>query len=540
MILAKLLICRLTAQASLLDNLQRRLDILPVPDVLASPHHFPAAAAGMEHSPSLRVRAFSRRPQQQQGQAQQPSNPTAAAAGPSNMFMQRNHNVPHHHLARQPVLDHPLDEHSPAAAHAQHHAEQHWLVEGLPDTPEAPRAATAAQNQAVADALFEAAAGESALGDGDIQAEPSWLDDAAAYDAAAAEIDADGLDALEILSDDDHDISAQGSRSTRSGLALTGFDQLMLSSDSEEDDSVIAGSVVVEEEPRLPASATPQHARLTTLQRALRIPRFSRAWLEQQQRASAATTAAAQALNPGPSASSAALASGRAAQPGAADVESACSPPQLAAGHSGLSRLVLSDVTAVHQDCSPPPQAPEEPAADSVADRPFALQRRCRLPFTLPQVSQGEHASASTAAACAPQQPLPHDDAARPHNTQQLLDAEHAPVSAVAAAAGSTFPVARCTRSQAKRNKQPNLSQVSAVPAVNPNDDTAMSRSSQLQGHNVASSSAAMPTAMPAAADEQATSSNSLSEQAQQAAPTGRTQRLGKSRPRLQLNRQAK
>ena len=97
------------------------------------------------------------------------------------MFLRGSHNGPHHHLARQPVLDpNPLDHHSPAAAHAQQHAEQRWLVEGLPDTPEAPRAATAAQNQAVADALFEAAAGESALGDGDVQAEPSWLDDAAA------------------------------------------------------------------------------------------------------------------------------------------------------------------------------------------------------------------------------------------------------------------------------------------------------------------------------------------------------------------------
>ena len=349
-------------------------------------------------------------------------------------------------------------------------------------------------------------------------------------------MDADGLGALEILSDDHHGLSVQGSRSTRSGLALTGFDQLVLSSDSEDDDSVIADSVELEDEPRLPVSATPQHARLTTLQRALRLPRFSRAWLQQQQRASAsAATAAAQALSPGPSASPAALSSGIAAQRGAADVDPASSPPQLAAGHDGLSRLVLSDVTAVHQDSSPPPQAANEPAAHEVADRPFALQRRCRLPLNLHRDSQDDHASASTAAADVRQQPCPHDNAARSHDAHQALDTEHAPVSAVAAAGGSTFPVARCTRSQAKRNKQPSLSQASAVPAaVDSHDDTAMSRSSQAQ--HGASSSAALS----GLTDGQAASSNSCPEQAQQTAPTGRTQRLGKSRPRLQLNRQAK
>ena len=40
---------------------------------------------------------------------------------------------------------------------------QGWLM-GLPDTPEAPRAATAAQRQAIADVLFDAAASESAAG----------------------------------------------------------------------------------------------------------------------------------------------------------------------------------------------------------------------------------------------------------------------------------------------------------------------------------------------------------------------------------------
>ena len=157
---------------SLLDNLQQRLDDLPVPDVLHRSHssQLQEPAAGLEASPRLRVRAF---PSQPQAQA------VAAPAGPVDTAAQsREQAVPRLQTlrqqenrqaasARQPqmLLSGPTwDSHAEPPAFRQGRlASQDW-ASSLPDTPEAPRAATAAQRQAIADVLFEAAASESAAG----------------------------------------------------------------------------------------------------------------------------------------------------------------------------------------------------------------------------------------------------------------------------------------------------------------------------------------------------------------------------------------
>lgn len=226
---------------SLLENLQRRLDDLPVPDILHRPHGHPVpeVAAGLEASPRLRVRAFPQQPQAQQQPVpaarpyvrpqrvpttlQQPSEGQSTSRQP-------------HHLGAAPTWNPPAEPH---AVHARVLASDLWLSD-LPDTPEAPRAAMAAQRQAVADVLFEEAAGQSAVADSETVIEdPSWLDDAAAYDAAAAaaEVD-DDLSALEILSDDD-DTPVSGAR-TQARLNLSHLEHLMLLSDSEEEEEELS------------------------------------------------------------------------------------------------------------------------------------------------------------------------------------------------------------------------------------------------------------------------------------------------------------
>lgn len=233
---------------SLLDNLQRRLDDLPVPDILHRPYGHPAqeVAAGLEASPRLRVRAFP--PQAQQ----------LVAPGARGPFV-RPQRIPssrqqHHegqgasrqpHMAAAPAWS-PHAEAQAQGFRGDMRASDAWLSE-LPDTPEAPRAASAAERQAAADLLFEEAAGQSAVADSEtVSEDPSWLDDAAAYDAAAAvaEVD-DDLSALELLSEDD-DTPVNGARS-QARLNLSHLEHLMLLSDSEEDD----GGVSDAEDPAL-------------------------------------------------------------------------------------------------------------------------------------------------------------------------------------------------------------------------------------------------------------------------------------------------
>ena len=226
---------------SLLENLQRRLDDLPVPDILHRPHghSVPEVAAGLEASPRLRVRAF---PQQPHGRQQ-----SAPAARPY-VRPQRVPTSQHqpsegqgtsrqpHHPAAVPTWNSRAQSHT---VHASAPASDTWLSD-LPDTPEAPRAAMAAQRQAVADVLFEEAAGQSAIADSEtVSEDPSWLDDAAAYDAAAAAAEVDvNLSELEILSDDD-DTPVNGARS-QARLNLSHLEHLMLLSDSEEEEEELS------------------------------------------------------------------------------------------------------------------------------------------------------------------------------------------------------------------------------------------------------------------------------------------------------------
>ena len=234
---------------SLLDNLQRRLDDLPVPDILHRPYGHPSqgVAAGLEASPRLRVRAFPPQPQQQAAPAAR-----GPFVRPQRIPSSRQQPYEEQGPSRQPHLAaapawNPHAEAQPPAVHGNMPGSDAWLAD-LPDTPEAPRAASAAQRQAAADVLFEEAAGQSAVADTEtISEDPSWLDDAAAYDAAAAvaEVD-DDLSALEILSEDE-DTPVNGARS-QARLNLPHLEHLMLLSDSEEED----GGVSDEGEPALP------------------------------------------------------------------------------------------------------------------------------------------------------------------------------------------------------------------------------------------------------------------------------------------------
>ena len=112
----------------------------------------------------------------------------------------------------------------------------------LLDTPEAPRASAAVQHQAVADALFEAAAAESAMGDGEAMREdPAWLDDPAAYDAAAAEVDGD-MGSLEVIAYED-DTATNAARSP-AGFNLSSLEHLVLSYDDADNSSTAADFTV--------------------------------------------------------------------------------------------------------------------------------------------------------------------------------------------------------------------------------------------------------------------------------------------------------
>ena len=482
-----------------------------MPDVLHASQRLQETAAGMEHSPSLRIQSFGHRPHQRQSQA-----PAAASVSLTNAFARNNQLVAQVHAARQPVLDfnpHPAVQHFPEVMQPQ--AEQQWQAEDLPDTPEAPRAATAAQNQAIADSLFEAAAGESAVAESDIQADPSWLDDAAAYDAAAADLDTDGLDALEILSEDD---DVHGSRAAAgAGFALTGLDQLVLSSDSE-DDSIIADSIVLADEPAQSSSDTPQQTRLRLLQQALRSGAAPAS--HQLEQASTLPVAAS-----GEASESSATLSGRAEQTAPAVVDLLDSPPPMAAGHSGAPRLVLSDVTSSF----PPEQQQQQEdrsvaAAPAAADKPFNLQRRRRLVCREPShgpLNAADQLVSSSSSVSGTQPAAPIESTFLETLSQAAQGA-----GATAQQADLNMPavapaVARCTRSQARRNKQPSLFEQAPLHA-----DSAAAHQAQSSGDATNVSS-------------QMGSSSSQSAQVQQTV-VNRLHRQAKSRPRLQLNRVAK
>lgn len=99
---------------SLLDNLQRRLDDLPVPDVLhrALSSGLQEPAAGLEASPSLRVRAFPPQPQGLQPSGHAPAGGQASSWRPGLREagavprLQLSHRLPDRQVvsARQPHI----------------------------------------------------------------------------------------------------------------------------------------------------------------------------------------------------------------------------------------------------------------------------------------------------------------------------------------------------------------------------------------------------------------------------------------------------
>lgn len=473
----------------------------------------------MEHSPSLRVRAFNHQPVPQQRHNSALAMPTQ----PSNMFMRRQQPSAQTHAARRPLLDpNPVVQQPVMAAHGHagngHEAEQ-WPAEEMPDTPEAPRAATAAQNQAAADALFDAAVSE---GEGGMQAEPSWLGDAAAYDAAAAEIDTNGLEALEILSDDDDAASVHGLRSTAApGFALTSLDQLVLSSDSE-DDSAVADSVA--ETLQVPSSTdTPQHARLRLLQQVFR----SGTATQRQAQAAASSVLAAPAAS-----ESSDLPADRAEQLVSAVIDLRDSPAPAASRQHDRQHTVISDVTSRYLP-EEQQQQEDQPANAAEVNKPVTSQRRRRLACR--QHAQGTHinanqlGSSSIVSSTAP--------AALVESTAAGLQFQQEQHSAVAAqlagqgtdeAAASPVAIARCTRSHARRNQQPSISH--QMPTNAESTDAMQTQSAE---HAVLSHARAIDAAI---SHSQADSGSRQGTQTQQIG-NGRPQRTVKNRPRLQLNR---
>lgn len=261
---------------SLLDNLQRRLDDLPVPHILHRPHSQPPqeVAAGLEASPRLRVRAFPSQPQPLLQPHQQPTSAARPFVRPQRLPSTRQQPPEGQGISRQPHLaacpawNHPHADAPAQSVRGSMPASDAWLAD-LPGTPEAPRAAAVTERQALADALFEEAAGQSAVADSEtVSEDPSWLEDAAAYDAAAAEAD-DDLSALEILSDDEDDTPINGARS-QARLNLSQLEHLMLMSDSEGEDegmSEVDGAAVADrqaadgtDEPSLAARLLSSHA----------------------------------------------------------------------------------------------------------------------------------------------------------------------------------------------------------------------------------------------------------------------------------------
>ena len=383
---------------SLLENLQRRLDDLPIPDVLHRSHssQLQEPAAGLEASPRLRVRAFPQTQSQSQSQAQQLA--TGQPRAVNIPRLQISHQLPNRQIssARQvqagsgPTWGSHAE---PPAVRQGRLASDDWLVD-LPDTPEAPRAATAAQRQAIADVLFEAAASESAVADNEagqaLQADPSWLDDAATYDAVAAQMDEDDMSALEIVSDEEESPMVIAVRS-QARLNLSSLEHLLLSDDDDNDSddgetATEAGSYVASDAQSSDRqlSGPVQSARLADL-----------VVLDSEEEDDGAGIAAAPHNGSQHSHSSRqhhahCTASSTTARhvgdiPTAADKSS--SPPQVALGHNGRPRPVLSDVTTAFPTEAPQQaqQAAQQAAQQGDQNRSdegatFQVQRKGKLP----------------------------------------------------------------------------------------------------------------------------------------------------------------
>ncbi|DBA87710.1 TPA: hypothetical protein ACH3X1_004713 [Trebouxia sp. C0004] len=523
---------------SLLDNLQRRLDDLPIPDILnrSNSSQSQEPAAGLEASPSLRVRPFPNPPQARQPQPPAPASFSGVQATQPNQAPQQPIR-PQAAAWQPPRMSRPTwNAHAePPAVRQGVLASEDWLLD-LPDTPETPRASAAAQRQAVADVLFEAAAGESAVGDNEIVLEdPSWLDDAAAYDAAVAEMDEDGISALNILSDDD--TSPVNAMRSQARLNLSSLEHLLLSDSEEdagEDNSSTAGIPSASDRQSMEAQGSAAQANSM-----MNVPILDSAGED----TNAAASPTATAVNSSQPASQITSDSAQAANQAGPD-----SPPEMAVGHDGRPRVVMSDVTSRF----PTEQQLPTEGADKAKDSTFQLQRRGRQPRVcrslLPtntgtaaetvatKCSNSQGASTSAGAFDAPM--------LRPVLRSSARSEAMQPTSQVpkASSAESQTQTTRCTRRQARLNKQSSLSASQHRPLshadLSSDDAFAVLSLSQRSNRSTAAATASQAPPLQFGLTEvhvsnQPTSNVPLAGVSQQAAG------IRKSRPRLQLNRNA-
>lgn len=515
---------------SLLENLQRRLDDLPIPDILHRSHSSqpPEPAPGLEASPRLRVRPFPH----QLPQARQPHPP---APGPFPR-LQATHPSQglHQHPRPQPAASQPQHVARPTwNAHAEPPvirqgilASEDWLSD-LPDTPEAPRASAAAQRQAVADVLFEAAAGESAVGENEsVREEPSWLDDAAAYDAAAAQMEEEDMNALEILSDgDDSPVHAVRSQAR---LNLSHLEHLLLSDSEEEDDGHPGGSP-----PASDRQSTDAPAQASSMMDVLVLDS------EEEANPAAMSAAAADSSN----------------QPASQvtgdqnpSVDQACpdSPPEVANGHDGRPRVVMSDVTSRFPTEQQLPQQLPEDASDKPSDGSFQLQRRSRQPRAcrgLLPTDTGTGAAASNSHSAAASTDTQDGPMLRPvlRSAARSLAMQSASLASEPSSTETFAQTGRSTRRQARLNQQPSQSSSHQAPqheqvsqADLPSDDDFAVLSRPLRSNRSAAASQAA-SVEPGTAQLQ--SRNKPASNGAQAGAAEQAPGVRKNRPRLQLNR---
>lgn len=520
---------------SLLENLQRRLDDLPIPDILHRSHssHPQEPAPGLEASPRLRVRPFPH----QLPQAGQPHPP---APGPFPR-LQATHPSQglHQHPRPQPAASQPQHVARPTwNAHAEPPivrqgilASDNWLSD-LPDTPEAPRASAAAQRQAVADVLFEAAAGESAVGENEsVREEPSWLDDAAAYDAAAAQMEEEDMSALEILSDgDDSPVHAVRSQAR---LNLSHLEHLLLSDSEEEDDS-------------RPGDSPPAPDRQSTDAPAQASSMTDVLVLDSEEEANPAAMSAAAVDSSSQPASQIT---------GDPSVDQACrnspcrnSPPEVANGHDGRPRVVMSDVTSRFPTEQQLPQQLPEDASDKPSDGSFQLQRRSRQPracrgLVPTDTGTGAAASSSNSHSAAGIADTQDGPMLRPvlRSAARSLAMQSASLSSEPSSNETFAQTGRSTRRQARLNQQPSHSSSHQAPqheqvsqADLPSDDDFAVLSRPVRSNRSAAASQAA-SVEPGTAQLQ--SRNKPASNGAQAGAAEQAPGVRKNRPRLQLNR---
>ena len=531
---------------SMLDNLQRRLDDLPIPDILhrSNSSQSQEPAAGLEASPSLRVRPFPNPPQARQPQPPAPASfsgahATQAAQAPQQPIWPRGA------VWQPPRRMRPTwNAHAePPAVRQGVLASEDWLLD-LPDTPEAPRASAAAQRQAVADVLFEAAAGESAVGDTEIVLEdPSWLDDAAAYDAAVAEMDEDGISALDILSD--RDTSPVNAMRSQARLNLSSLEHLLLSDSEGEDaeggeDSRSAAGIPSASD-RQSTEAQGSAAQTNSMMNVLVLDSAG-------EDTNAAASLTATAVNTSQPASQITSEGAQSADQAGPD-----SPPEMALGHDGRARVVMSDVTSRFPAEQQLPQQLPEDGADKAKDSSFQVQRRGRQPRVCRSLlptdtdtaadaaaatnSNSQGASTSTGAIDAPMlRPVLRSSA----RSQAMQSTSQVPE---ASSADSQTQTTRCTRRQARLNKQSSLSSSQQGPPLShadlsSDDDFVVLNRSQRSNRSAAAAAASQAPPLHSGLAElhvsnQPTGNVPLAGVSQQAAG------VRKNRPRLQLNRNA-